>query len=238
MPSAKLRRDVSYLVACSAIFPPLSAIAALNYLVRGSRRMAFQVFLCGCVTLLVYVVTPNPFVCFCGGAIVLMLVVPVVALYFLRRLDWPAPTPLKTGAWVSLGQLIILIGIIGILVAIAVPAYRTRGIRDRLYEPIETAKNATDLVANYYYKHRRWPDTLEKTGFKTPASHLITSVGISENGTVTLTIAFSPLAGKSVTFLPSIDGKKKIVWKCMSEEIEDNYLPRECRKEPGSQTQR
>jgi hypothetical protein len=66
---------------------------------------------------------------------------------------------------------------------------------------------------------------------------LITSVGINENGTVKLTIAFSPLTGASVIFAPSIDGNKKIVWQCMSEEIEDRYLPLECKKGPGSQIQ-
>lgn len=155
-----------------------------------------------------------------------------LTLYYLRTLDWPAPTPLKRGAWVSV---IIFLVIIGILAAIAIPAYTDMAIRSKVGEKYIVAEAATEVVANHYYKNHHFPDNLEQAGFKTPTWNSIASVRVKENGIVELVLDFDPLAGKSIVMVPSIDGSNKIVWRCMSPEIKDNYLPAKCRSKTAGQ---
>jgi hypothetical protein len=48
-------------------------------------------------------------------------------------------------------------------------------------------------------------------------------------GTVRVTLAFPPVEGKSLLFVPTRNRNKTIVWRCTSEDIEAKYLPEACR---------
>ena len=51
-----------------------------------------------------------------------------------------------------------------------------------------------------------------------------------QSGVVSITVEGSTVNGKSILFVPSLDTGNKLVWTCMSEEIQDRYLPVECRQ--------
>lgn len=233
MSNPKLEKDLSYLSGwfCGVFFP-FGLIGALDFFFRGARRKAFQALMCALPGIFLLIVTivmkrnpaSGPFI---AGALLLL---PLLTLYYLRTLDWPVPTPLNRGAWVSL---IIFLVFIGIVAAIAVPAYSDMGTRSRASYGMSEAAKAREFFDNYYYQNRRFPDNLEQTGFKTQASQLITSISIAEKGTIKLVMGFAPLAGKSVLYIPLIDDNDKIVWKCMSQEIRNVYLPGSCRNETG-----
>ena len=120
----------------------------------------------------------------------------------------------------------IFVAIIGILAAIAIPAYQDYTTRARMAEAVSIGKNATALVDGYYGEHQVVPDTLEQAGFVAPQSSSVKKVAVnSENGVVTITMAATPLADKKLLMVPSLDENSHINWKCMSEEIQDRYLP-------------
>lgn len=132
--------------------------------------------------------------------------------------------------------MIIFLGVVGILAAIIVyPVYFDREIRSKVGEKYYVAEAATEAVANHYYKNHHFPDNLEQAGFKTPTWNSIASVRVKENGIVELVLDFEPLVGKSIVIVPSIDSSNKIVWRCMSPEIKDNYLPAKCRSKTAGQ---
>lgn len=162
------------------------------------------------------------------------LFLPPVTLYYLRTIDWPEPAPLKRGFWVSA---IIALVIIGIPAAFSISAYTVFTTRSYALNAIYDADKATERVANYYYQNKRFPDDLEQAGFKIPVSKFITSMGVTDKGSVKLVMGFAPLAGKSLVFVPSMDGNNKIHWKCMSQEIEDKYLPATCRSATAAKVQ-
>lgn len=124
------------------------------------------------------------------------------------------------------------ISIIGILAAIAIPSYQDYTTRTRLAEATTVGKNATDSVANYYYQHQQIPSSLAVAGFVTPLPTSIRAIGVdSQSGTVTITMATSPIEGKTLLFVPSLDANNLIVWKCLSQEIQDKYLPLQCQQQ-------
>lgn len=123
------------------------------------------------------------------------------------------------------------IAFIGILAAIALPAYQDYTTRARMAGAVAFGSNAADSVANYYYQHQEIPSSLEQAGFVTRMPPAVKALGVnSENGTVIVTMASAPISGKTFLFVPSLDSNKKIVWRCMSQEIQDKYLPQQCRQ--------
>lgn len=124
------------------------------------------------------------------------------------------------------------IAFIGILAAIAIPAYQDYTTKARMAGAVALGSNAADSVANYYYQHQEIPSSLEQAGFATPIPPAVKELSVnSENGTVIVTMASAPISGKTFLFVPSLDSNKKIVWTCMSQEIQDKYLPQQCRQQ-------
>lgn len=48
-------------------------------------------------------------------------------------------------------------------------------------------------------------------------------------GQVRVTLAFRPVDGKSLIFVPTRSRNRTIVWRCTSEDIQAKYLPEMCR---------
>jgi hypothetical protein len=237
MSNPKLDRDLSYLAGWLCGMYPLGLIGALDFYLREADRKAFQALLCAIMVLtanILVVALPGQRSASAGLFILgAWLFLPPLTLYYLRTLDWPAPAPDKRG-WLSM---IIFLGIIGILAAIAIPAYTDMAIRSKVGGKFFVAETATEAVASHYYKNHRFPDNLEQAGFKPPSWNSIASVRVKEQGIVELVLDVEPLAGKSIVIVPSIDDRGKIVWSCMSLEIKDKYLPAKCRSVKKGQVQ-
>jgi type II secretory pathway pseudopilin PulG len=126
----------------------------------------------------------------------------------------------------------VFIAFIGILAAIAIPAYQDYTTKARMAAAVDFGSYAADSVASYYYQHQEIPSSLEQAGFATPIPPAIKELSVNgENGTVIVTMAGAPISGKTFLFVPSLDSNKKIVWTCMSQEIQDKYLPQQCRQQ-------
>ena len=127
---------------------------------------------------------------------------------------------------------VLFIPVVGILAAIAIPANQDYTIRARMSESFVVGKNATDFVSNYYYQNQHIPTNLREAGFDGRLPPTVKEITIdNKNGTIIITMAApAPIEDKSLLLVPSLDEKKQIVWKCMSEDIPDKYLPRQCRQ--------
>lgn len=125
----------------------------------------------------------------------------------------------------------VFIAMIGILAAIAIPAYQDYTIRARLMEASSVGNTAAESVANYVYQYQKIPSNLEDAGFVASLPSSVKKIDVnSEDGTVTITMATAPIEGGSLLLLPSLDANNKITWKCMSQDIPARYLPRQCRQ--------
>ena len=125
----------------------------------------------------------------------------------------------------------VFIGMIGMLAAIAIPAYADYTTRARMTEAAVVGKIAADSVADYYREHQQTPGSLKEAGFEAPLPRHAKDISLnSQTAVVTITMAVPPVDGKSIMLVPAFDANRNIVWTCMSQDIQDKYLPRHCRK--------
>ena len=125
------------------------------------------------------------------------------------------------------------ISFIGILAAIAIPAYQDYLTKAHLAQAVIIEKNAARSVVNYYNQHQEFPSSLEQAGFAEPIPPSIKTLSIDiQNGTLIATMAASSVInGKTLLLIPSLDSDEQITWTCMSQEILDKLLPKECQQQ-------
>lgn len=126
---------------------------------------------------------------------------------------------------------LVLIAMIGVLAAIAIPAYHDYSLRASVAQAVTEGNKAAAAVQSYYERNRRLPDSLKAVGYSLPPN--LTSVqGVEldqEDAVLIITLGGSTHNGKVVKLVPRLDKDKRIFWKCESSEIAQNLLPQSCR---------
>jgi type II secretory pathway pseudopilin PulG len=123
------------------------------------------------------------------------------------------------------------VAFIGILAAVAIPAYQDYTTKARMTQGVIIGQEATESVSSFYGQYRAIPPSLEAAGFAATLPPAINGVSIdSQTGTISITMAGGAVDGKSLLFVPSLDADDQIGWTCKSEEIQDRYLPQDCRQ--------
>ncbi|HFB2325302.1 TPA: pilin [Neisseria gonorrhoeae] len=88
----------------------------------------------------------------------------------------------------TLIELMIVIAIVGILAAVALPAYQDYTARAQVSEAILLAEGQKSAVTEYYLNHGKWPKDNTSAGVASPASNIkgkyVESVTVT-NGVVT-----------------------------------------------------
>ncbi|EOF8925492.1 pilin [Neisseria gonorrhoeae] len=108
----------------------------------------------------------------------------------------------------TLIELMIVIAIVGILAAVALPAYQDYTARAQVSEAILLAEGQKSAVTEYYLNHGIWPKDNTSAGVASPASNIkgkyVQSVTVA-NGVVTAEM-------KSDGVNKEIKGKKLSLW--------------------------
>ena len=134
----------------------------------------------------------------------------------------------------TLIELMIVVAIIGILAAIAIPAYQDYIIRSKVTEGLNLASASKTAVAEYFQTKGSLPTTNAEAGVVTSTSitgNNVKSVAISTGGLITITYSGeTALNGKTLFLTPSTpDGAVK--WNCTSATatLAGKYRPSSCR---------
>ncbi|ENW2405418.1 pilin, partial [Neisseria gonorrhoeae] len=94
----------------------------------------------------------------------------------------------------TLIELMIVIAIVGILAAVALPAYQDYTARAQVSEAILLAEGQKSAVTEYYLNHGKWPSDNSAAGVASSPSDIkgkyVKEVKV-ENGVVTATMASS-----------------------------------------------
>ncbi|HFA7463057.1 TPA: pilin, partial [Neisseria gonorrhoeae] len=92
----------------------------------------------------------------------------------------------------TLIELMIVIAIVGILAAVALPAYQDYTARAQVSEAILLAEGQKSAVTEYYLNHGEWPKNNTSAGVASPASNIkgkyVKQVEV-KNGVVTAQMA-------------------------------------------------
>ncbi|HHX4811635.1 TPA: pilin, partial [Neisseria gonorrhoeae] len=107
----------------------------------------------------------------------------------------------------TLIELMIVIAIVGILAAVALPAYQDYTARAQVSEAILLAEGQKSAVTEYYLNHGKWPKDNTSAGVASASDikgKYVKEVKV-ENGVVTATMASSNVNKE-------IQGKKLSLW--------------------------
>ncbi len=131
----------------------------------------------------------------------------------------------------TLIELMIVVAIVGILAAVAIPAYQDYAVRARVAEGMGMASAAKVTVAENSMSGAAAADA----GWTAPAATgNVTSVTIGGDGTITVTTT-AKAGGGTVTFVPTpafvanTPATDRITWNCTGGTLAAKYRPAECR---------
>ncbi|HEX5961441.1 MAG TPA: RDD family protein [Rhodanobacteraceae bacterium] len=129
----------------------------------------------------------------------------------------------------------MVIPVVAIMAAIAIPAYQNYLVRAQVAEGMALAAGAKVAVAEYTSNHGSVPVDNTAAGLSDPdtiSGRYVRSVQV-ENGEVVVTFgdrANQAIAGEHLVFKP-YGSRDDVRWRCGSPEIEVKYLPQACRDE-------
>ena len=120
----------------------------------------------------------------------------------------------------TLIELMIVIAILGILIAIALPAYQDYTIRAKVTEGLNLAAAAKLGSSETRLSNGTWPASAALAGY-TPAASLIASVDVPAAQEVLITYdgANAPpeITGKTLYLYGSIDATGIVQWECLAD---------------------
>lgn len=123
------------------------------------------------------------------------------------------------------------IAILGILAAIAIPAYQDYTARAKVAGALTSAHEAAAAVQAYVEEKSALPETLEDAGFNASLPTNVHSIALDDtNGDVVVTMSGPPFDGSTFALSPVSDGGDSIVWRCHALDIHERYLPVRCRE--------
>lgn len=146
---------------------------------------------------------------------------------------------MKTQQGFTLIELMIVIAIIGILAAIAIPAYQNYVIRAQVTEGITLMDAPKTAVAEYYTVHGTLPTSNTEAGLPTATSitgTYVAQVEVNTSKQIETTFksadpANSNIRGGTVLLSPVTSGNN-LAWTCKpggTQAVASKYLPSSCR---------
>lgn len=159
-----------------------------------------------------------------------------------RVMDGAEPLPRRNGFAYLLAALIpyagrlgggfgllILVYIVGVLAAIAIPAYQDYTVKARISAAVADTQGVRDALGNYYQRTQQMPESLSAVGVA-PQSANGTRLSLDPREMV-LTVTTSQGA---LVFTPSADRNGRVIWNCINGEgIKPAQLPPSCRSGGG-----
>lgn len=133
----------------------------------------------------------------------------------------------------TLIELMIVVAIIGILAAIALPAYQDYTTRTKVSEGLALAASARTAVAEHRLSLNAWPTTSAAAGYESPNTKYVNNITIA-NGLITIQYkADAGVAANSTLVLSPISATGGAVdWACKpgtTLPVPAKYLPANCR---------
>ncbi len=133
----------------------------------------------------------------------------------------------------TLIELMIVIAIVGILAAVALPAYQDYTIRAKMSEPLALLGEGKTSVSEYYITNGRLPVDEDAAGIRTNIdTDIVASLNYTNTGILTITLATGINANVDgqtfqLSLIDTSSGSPE--WVCVPGTLEPKYLPANCR---------
>jgi Zn-dependent protease with chaperone function/Tfp pilus assembly major pilin PilA len=129
----------------------------------------------------------------------------------------------------SMGGLIALVAMAGILAAVAIPAYQEYTHKAVAMSAYAAGQQASAKVEHYLAEHGRIP-TLAQAGIQANPGGQVREIEIDPKNAVlrVMTSIDTKEGAGTLVFEPSLDEDGKVSWSCSAEGIAQRALPAEC----------
>jgi type IV pilus assembly protein PilA len=133
----------------------------------------------------------------------------------------------------TLIELMIVVAIIGILAAIALPAYQDYTARAKVTEGLSLASSAKIAVSEYRTSENAWPTSNASAGLPNIIGEYVSSVVVAATGSaadITVTYNDKVASGGTITLTPTLSNGT-IKWACSSDGtiLKPELVPANCR---------
>jgi type IV pilus assembly protein PilA len=125
----------------------------------------------------------------------------------------------------TLIELMIVVAIIGILAAVALPAYQDYTVRARVSELILAASSAKTGLSEGIQTYGSWAASWT-SAITISATGMISTAVVTSTGVITIT-GTAPTSASIVTMIPTVTTDNKLVWSCTGTPAK--YMPASCR---------
>ena len=135
----------------------------------------------------------------------------------------------------TLIELMIVVAIIGILAAIAIPSYNDYTARSQVSEGVSLMSGTKTPLAEYFADKGQWPANLTAVSSSLAGKYVsIVAItgGASTSGTLTVTSTMknsgvnSAIVGKTAQIITDDGGK---TWTCQAGTLASKYVPGACK---------
>ena len=136
----------------------------------------------------------------------------------------------------TLIELMIVVAIIGILAAIAIPAYQDYTIRAQVSEGLNLAAGAKSAITEYFQDRGVLPGNNADAGISQAASiagNYASAVLVQAAGVIQVTYAGprvnNTINGNTLFLTPGIGNAGSVTWTCTAGTLAQKYVPSSCR---------
>jgi type IV pilus assembly protein PilA len=135
----------------------------------------------------------------------------------------------------TLIELMIVVAIIGILAAIAIPAYQDYTAKAQASEALTLLMGKKTPLSEFYADQGRWPISISSVADQGSSGSYIATISITDGGgtnapleltaQIRMTDVAAALKGKSIVLTTS----NGLQWSCGSSNLPERILPAACR---------
>lgn len=131
----------------------------------------------------------------------------------------------------TLIELMIVVAIIGILAAVAIPAYQDYTVRAKVTEGLSLATSGKTAIGEYFASNGTLPTNNTQAGLATSTSlkgNSVRSVAVGTDGLLTITYSGNPINSSTMLLRPA-SAAGGISWRCTGGNLVSKYRPSSCR---------